>query len=546
MANRAWIPLYVPVPVGRIHLVDEPLLPVTEGQQRLLDRYVLGEPVGHGGMATVYEARDEQLERRVAVKVLDVPAHLPPGDLEDLIGRMRREARAIAGLSHPNIVAMLDMGERSGVPFLVMEYLDGVTLRQRLDRGGPLSPAQAAAILSQLAGALDAAHQQGLLHRDIKPSNIMLLPGSRDTPDVPQVKLLDFGVARQLGDTIRTRTGMMVGSPAYMAPESIRGERATRAVDIWALGALLYEMLAGKPPFDAQAIAPVFYQILNQSPPPLPNADPAVRRVLHRALEKNPSRRFASAGELARAFQAAIAPRVAAPAPRDDAAASRRPAVLAWGAVAGALSLLALVLLGQRQPSPTPGATANRPQAVLTPPAPTPVPPSKRATTAAPTPPPKRAPQTGGNAQRKPAPPSRKISAERKPRPPQPHKPAKPVRAAAAHGKAARAPAKKTAKTPPARRTPPRAQRPRRAAVTKAPARTPRRRQPRQQGASLLVRKVQLARAWIRLEKERRKLESAPYNSATRFAYNRKVAAFNRQKQRFNADLQRDRARGAR
>jgi len=510
-----------------------------EQPPQIAGRYALGQPIGRGGMATVYEAQDAQLGRRVAVKVLDVPDHLPSGDVEALVKRMHREARAIGGLSHPNIVTVLDTGEREGVPFLVMEYLDGRTLRQRLDGEGPLPPAEVAAIVSQVARGLDAVHRQGLLHRDIKPSNIMLLPGGSGAP---HVKLMDFGIARRSDDTMLTRTGMMVGSPAYMAPETIRGEEPTPAADIWALGALLYEMLAGRPPFEAPAIATVFYQIMNQAPAPLAGADPAVRRVLNRALEKNPARRFASAGALAEAFSRAVGAEAVPPRPRTPRKARRRPAAVAIGALVGVMSLLALVLLGSRAFFSR-GAAGNAPVAPLTPPPPpAPVPP--RAATV-PTAPPAPRPGPKQAAPTRTVAPAPKTGIARKPLPPQPKQPQKPAVAATGRSPARRAPAKKAAKAPPARRTPRRVQqappvrRVRQDARTRAPVRPAQRRQTRTQGPSLLERKIRLATALVRLKKEARRVNQR--DPAAVAAYNRKVYALRRRQQQFNADVRRSR-----
>lgn len=255
---------------------------------------------GRGGMSTVYEAVDTRLGRPAALKVLAVPPHLLPAQREVMVTRMRREARAVGSLSHPNVVTIFDVGEQDGLHYLVMEYLDGVTLRARLD-SGPLLPGEAVNVLDQVAGGLDAVHHAGVVHRDLKPSNVMLLPAGR-------VKLMDFGVARATDDTTMTQVGSMVGSPAYMAPELVRGDKATRASDIWALGVLLYQMLAARTPFQGDSIPALLYQIAHAEPAPLPGVTPAVARVLERALEKNPAKRFPSARALADAFRAAVAP----------------------------------------------------------------------------------------------------------------------------------------------------------------------------------------------------------------------------------------------
>ena len=173
---------------------------------------------------------------------------------------------------------------RRGTYFLAMEYLSGQTLRERMN-SGPLTPGQAQPILAQVGAALDAVHKAGIIHRDIKPSNVMLLPDGT-------AKLLDFGIARQSDDTTITSTGMLIGSPSYMAPEQALGETSTTASDIWALGVLAYEMLAGQPPFTAPNIPSVLYQIAHQTPPPIPGVTMAVQKVVRHALDRNPARRY--------------------------------------------------------------------------------------------------------------------------------------------------------------------------------------------------------------------------------------------------------------
>lgn len=316
-----------------------------------LGHYTLIREAGRGGMSVVYEASDDRIGRRVAVKAVTMPAHLSPEQREEMVARLRREARSIARLSHPNVVSVYDVGEEDGAHFLVMEYLDGRTLRQRLDAGA-IPPAEAARILDQVADALDAVHAQGVVHRDIKPSNVMLLPDGR-------VKLMDFGVARQADDTLLTQTGMMVGSPAYMAPEIINGEGATRASDLWSLGVLLYQMLAGHPPFDSKNIPTVLYRVTHVNPEPLPGASPPVQQVLARALEKDPTRRYPSGRALADDFHAALSG-TARPAIVSPTRAVPRPARPLSPLLAGLLTALVLVgaalgghwLAGRRQPAP--------------------------------------------------------------------------------------------------------------------------------------------------------------------------------------------------
>ena len=306
---------------------------------------------GRGGMSVVYEARDVRIGRRVAIKVVSVPLHMTAMQREALLARLGREARAIARLSHPNIVSIFDVGEETDRHFLVMEYLDGETLRDRLaDR--PLSPVEASRILDQVAGALDAVHAEGVVHRDVKPSNMMLLPDGR-------VKLMDFGVARQAEDTLVTQAGMMVGSPAYMAPELINGEEATNASDLWSLGVLLYEILAGHAPFTGHSIANVLYQITHTPIPPIANVSPAVQNVLTRAMDRDPVRRYPSARALADAFREATAPRQ----PRTPAAlvspTSKGRSHAPWALAALLLTAVAGGTLLHSQRSPTRAGTGT-------------------------------------------------------------------------------------------------------------------------------------------------------------------------------------------
>ena len=287
---------------------------------------------GHGGMSIVYEAQDARIGRRVALKVVTVPPHLTAGQREAMLARLGREARTIARLSHPNIVSIYDIGEEDNRHFLVMEYLDGQTLRERLAHG-PLPAGEASRILDQIAGALDAVHAEGVTHRDVKSSNVMLLPDGR-------AKLMDFGVARQVDDTMVTQAGMIVGSPVYMAPELIGGAEANAASDLWSLGVLLYEMLAGKPPFAGQTIPTVLYQVTHGPIRPVPGVTPAAQAVLTRALERDPARRYPSALALAAAFRAVVAPRPPRETSPMTPAGRRRAALL------GLAALLAAALAG--------------------------------------------------------------------------------------------------------------------------------------------------------------------------------------------------------
>lgn len=326
-----------------------------------LTPYRLLREIGRGGMSVVYEALDTRTGQQAALKVLALPFAVTPTRRHDLVARFRREERAVAQLSHPNIVAIHEIGERGGVHFIAMEFLPGESLRARLERG-PLTLPEAQSVLTQIAAALTAVHGAGIVHRDVKPSNIMLLPDG-------SAKLLDFGVARHADDTAITSGGLVVGSPAYLSPEQVRGGAGTAASDVWALGVLLYEMLAGHAPFQATDVAAVMYQVIHEPPRPLPGLPPGLSKVLKRALEKAPERRFPSASALAEAFTNALpVERASRPQPR--------PVALprwAWG-VLPLLFVLAVVigLHGRPQavvPAPPLPMSPSSPMAALPAPA---------------------------------------------------------------------------------------------------------------------------------------------------------------------------------
>src|SRR5215470_2515907 len=270
--------------------------------------------LGAGGMGEVYRARDTRLGREVALKVISDGAALDPERLQ----RFEQEARLAGSLNHPNLVVVFDVGSEGGAPFLVTELLEGESLRHRLSRGRlPLRTALELGV--QLAEGLAAAHARGIVHRDVKPENVFLTSGGR-------AKLLDFGIAkltaprgieghRNLLDTtltpegIGTRPGAVLGSPGHMSPEQVRGDPVDARTDIFSLGAVLYEMLAGAPPFPAKSFVESGHAILESEPPPLPESvPPSVDLLVRRCLEKEPARRFQSAADLAFDLGAATAP----------------------------------------------------------------------------------------------------------------------------------------------------------------------------------------------------------------------------------------------
>jgi eukaryotic-like serine/threonine-protein kinase len=263
-------------------------------------------------MAEVHEAVDETLGRRVAVKLL-----LPElAADEDFVARFRREARAAASLNHPNIVSVYDWGEQDGTYFIVMEYVDGPTLAQVIAEEGTLPEIRAAEIGVEIAAALAAAHQQGLVHRDVKPGNVLLSSAASN------VKVVDFGIARAMSSqTDLTRPGTIVGSAAYLSPEQALGEEVGPPSDIYSLGAVLYAMATGQAPFVAESALAVAHQHVHEAPTPPsarnPAISPAFDAVVLRALAKEPSARQPSAEalrhDLLRVVDGATAPETTSP-----------------------------------------------------------------------------------------------------------------------------------------------------------------------------------------------------------------------------------------
>ncbi len=272
--------------------------PVRAGEL-LGGRYRVGRRIGAGGMATIYRATDEVLERPVAVKVLH--AHL--ADDAELQARFRTEGRHAAALAHPHIVGVYDQGV-ADLPYLVMELVDGPSLRDVLVERGPLSPAEALAVVGPVATALDRAHRTGLVHRDIKPENV-LVDGEEGTP-----KVADFGIARVVAGTSHTQTGALIGSVHYMAPELVDGQEATPASDQYAVAVLTYELLTGERPFAGDSpMAVALRHARDRVPPPSGVAThvPAeVDAVVRRATEHDPADRFEDLVAFATALHAAV------------------------------------------------------------------------------------------------------------------------------------------------------------------------------------------------------------------------------------------------
>ena len=261
-------------------------------------RYLLERELGRGGMATVHLARDAELDRPVAVKVL--AGHLS-GD-EDFRERFVREARMAAGLSHPNVVQVFDAGEEDGRLFIVMEYVPGVTLADELRRVGTFAPAAAVDLALQACAGLEHAHDAGLVHRDVKPGNLLLREDGA-------LKITDFGIARAVEATQLTQIGSVLGTAAYLSPEQAAGERVTAATDIYGLGVVLYELLTGRPPFVIESLTDLVAKHRESTVTPVRELEPAVPELLEAAvmkcLARNPDYRPASAAALAHELAAA-------------------------------------------------------------------------------------------------------------------------------------------------------------------------------------------------------------------------------------------------
>jgi eukaryotic-like serine/threonine-protein kinase len=268
----------------------------------LSGRYELEDRLGSGGMSNVYRATDLILERTVAVKIL--AEHL--SDDERFVARFRREALAVAKLIHPNIVQVYDTGLDEARHYIVMEYVAGRSGAQILQQQGPLDPAIAAEAGIQACAGLDYAHRRGIIHRDVKPGNLMVVGGPVGGGPMT-VKLTDFGIARAIEQTRITQVGSVVGTAAYLAPEQVRGDEATPATDVYALGVVLYQFLTGRLPYEGSSLAELAVRQQNERPLPPSTYNDEVPETLGgavlRALEGDTSRRYASADELAGGLQ---------------------------------------------------------------------------------------------------------------------------------------------------------------------------------------------------------------------------------------------------
>ncbi|HXK12654.1 MAG TPA: protein kinase [Vicinamibacteria bacterium] len=283
---------------------------------RQVGKYRIVEKLGQGAMGEVFRAQDPDLERPVAIKII---AGKLSGD-EKARERFRREAKAAAQLNHPNIITVHDFGEEQGQAYMAMELLEGHDLRDLLERGEVKGLGTKLAIMEQVLDGLAFAHSKGVVHRDLKPGNVHVLPSG-------QVKIVDFGLARRTEDG--AATGVVMGTPYYMAPEQAQGERSTTRSDIFSVGATFYEILAGKRPFAGRTIPSVLFAVVHKEPTPLPEAAPEVpagiAAVVMRALSKAPDERFADATEMREALRAAWTGREAGEGVGVGLAADREP-----------------------------------------------------------------------------------------------------------------------------------------------------------------------------------------------------------------------------
>ncbi len=274
---------------------------------KTLGKVRIGDMIARGGMAEVYHGTHIPLDREVAVKIMR--DHLDDADSR---ARFEREARVIANLRHPNIVQLFDYELVNGQPCIIMELVRGAALGGYLKslhkRGEKLPFDAAVTLLSKLASAIDHAHEQNIVHRDIKPANVLLrskhgpIDVNQPLPEDVEPVLTDFGLVRLLDSSIRTSTGTVSGTPAYMSPEQARGDKVDQKSDIYSLGVMLYEMLAGSVPFEAESSFGVLMKHLNEPPPPIPGISHGLQNVIDRALAKDPGLRYNSAGDLAREF----------------------------------------------------------------------------------------------------------------------------------------------------------------------------------------------------------------------------------------------------
>lgn len=322
-------------------------------------RYRIERTLGHGGMALVVLARDEELDRPVAVKFLAEQLALDTGLRE----RFLREARHAAALAHPNIVQVFDAGEDEGRPYIVMECVEGETLADVLARRRRLPWREAVALALQACAGLQHAHDAGLVHRDVKPQNLLLRADGT-------LKLVDFGIARAAEATRLTQAGTILGTAAYLSPEQAAGEEVTAAADVYSLGAVLYELLTGRTPYTFETLAELAYRQSHEPIAPIgelaPDVPTAVEDVVMRCLARNPAYRPGSAAELARALAAADPSarrtEVTQPLPERPRRTRRPPRVwIAAGVAALTAAVIGLAAVASAEEDPAPASPRVEP-----------------------------------------------------------------------------------------------------------------------------------------------------------------------------------------
>lgn len=264
---------------------------MSTGSTNTLGKYEIIREIGRSN-DIVYEALDPSINRRVALKELSVPPNVQGAQRRERIERFWREGKAAGKLAHPNIVTVYEVGQENDRYYIAMEFLEGQTLRDVIQSGGPLSLKDAISYSLQLCSALAYAHEHGVVHRDVKPENVQILPGG-------YAKLTDFGIARLMGESPITQDGQVFGTPSYMSPEQVAGKAIDARSDIFSLGVMLYEMVAGSKPFSGDSIVTVTYNIMNMEPPPPPGAPPWLVGIIRKAMAKDPNARYASADEMA-------------------------------------------------------------------------------------------------------------------------------------------------------------------------------------------------------------------------------------------------------
>ncbi len=313
-----------------------------------IGKYRIERELGRGAMGVVYKAFDPVVERSVAIKTIRLDVENAP----DLVTRLRREAKSVGQLEHPNIVTLYDAGESSGLFYLAMQFIQGETLQDRMTRQGWFPLREVLEIFSQICAGLDYAHQHGVIHRDIKPANIMITHDG-------VVKLTDFGIAKIAG-TGTTSTGLVVGTPSYMSPEQALGRPLDGRSDIFSLGSILYEMMTGEKAFAGQNVTTVMYKIVHEPPMPLavlqPGLDPAVEAIVLRALAKNPEQRYQACRDLAAELELYIT-RAASAIPKTSVA--RVPAMPPSGISTGAAAVTAVSAAPTAPAVPAPATAAG-------------------------------------------------------------------------------------------------------------------------------------------------------------------------------------------